>query len=558
MVHRVKQGWLRPAQLRRVAGFGWHRVGPSTGRSCRDVRPFLDAAESDGRNLSLLATRGRRFVAYLLAWLEPATPEETARGGATGGSSASNRSIRLHSLGHRTGEETAAAQLLTRLAWLVSERSDARDLPVRSSIPDRTFVRASAAAMDGALVDAMKRVRTYDGPRGRLTVGVVDSMAGWDRLRASWNALVSATTGAGVFQTHEFLRAWWTNIGWHDELWIVVVLIGVRPVAVLPLQASHSRWLARPIVTLSFIGQAPESDRPRALLGSDDQAGHAEVLAGYLLDEAGAWDRLVLDEQSPDDPFLGALIPRLQTHRYLVGRAAGPISPTLRIVGSWDRYLTTRNSAFRKSLKRKRSKFAALGHVSVGQSGHRDAQTALARYTRIERASWKRHSPVVGIHQRSNLMAFYRHLARHDAGALGMRFRFLRLDDRDVAATFGLVWQGRYHSLHISHDDAYDDYSPGVLLTAAEIQEMFDSGGCETFDFLSGLLPNKRSWVTHLEPSVSIYVDRPSLTRRLHHAWYFALAPRIEGWLEHRRLKPILRRLRERIEDALERYGYRP
>jgi CelD/BcsL family acetyltransferase involved in cellulose biosynthesis len=121
-----------------------------------------------------------------------------------------------------------------------------------------------------------------------------------------------------------------------------------------------------------------------------------------------------------------------------------------------------------------------------------------------------------------------------------MQFKFLTVGEHTVAATFGLLWNRQFYSLHISHDNDYAEYSPGVLLTALELEAAFKRGDCDRFDFLGGFLANKDNWATTITPTVALYANRPSLRGRLFQ-WTFFTA------------KPALRRLLVRfgILDAM-------
>jgi CelD/BcsL family acetyltransferase involved in cellulose biosynthesis len=128
-----------------------------------------------------------------------------------------------------------------------------------------------------------------------------------------------------------------------------------------------------------------------------------------------------------------------------------------------------------------------------------------------------------------------------------LRFCFLTLDGVDIAATFGLLWRRRFYSLHVAHDAAQVDTSPGVVLTALELEPLFAGGPCDVYDFLGGFLSNKRSWSSGSQFTTALFGDRPRPRGLAFHLVYF-------------QLKPLVRRLlsnagaMERVTRALHKF----
>jgi CelD/BcsL family acetyltransferase involved in cellulose biosynthesis len=72
--------------------------------------------------------------------------------------------------------------------------------------------------------------------------------------------------------------------------------------------------------------------------------------------------------------------------------------------------------------------------------------------------------------------AFYRELIDRLGLSHQLHFRFLTLNDLPIAATFGVFQSGRFASTEICHDQAFDQYSPGFVLTGLELQDCHDAG----------------------------------------------------------------------------------
>jgi len=535
-------------------------------RPWRSSQPGQDAllaafehAERDGDNLSLGLYRGRRVRAHLLAWIEHEPAQRSY--------------VRVVELRAGRARRQDGVRLLTQLAWLLRHRDDLAALAVRVADDAQLLAALGGAPADAAtaaatplpadgralllsLLDSseppldLQRVRHHDEPDGTVRVGVVESLQAWDRLRPAWSDLLAATPGATVFQTFEFLRAWWEHLGFSDRLYIVVVERSGVPVAIAPLQVTRLRWLGFWFETLIYLGQPPESDRPMVLRQADDLRS-LDYVAEYIVADAGRWQQVILREQLHDDPFAERMLARFRAAGWLTAVTEGPTCPVVVVDRAWPEYLATRPKAFRKSLRRKESTLATAGPVEFAAADGAAADS-LGRYLAVEQLSWKAAAKRIGVAQSSAHLAFYRALARDCAETLGLRFRFLTVAGRDIAATFGLLWRGRLYSLHIAHDSAWDRHSPGVVLTARELQEGFERHEYAVFDFLSGVLPNKGSWATALLPTADVHFDRRNLRGTLHHIVEFRLRPPLKRLLIRLGLQPRVLRWKERLQDWLE------
>jgi len=374
---------------------------------------------------------------------------------------------------------------------------------------------------------ALRQPSGVNARGGAFTIGHFDSIESWGLLEPQWQPILAETPNATVFQTYPYLRTWWDCLGAASRLLIIVVLREDSPIAIAPLQISSVRQLGMPVRTVSFIGQPSESDRP-TLLGAVNKEAACAV-ADYLMEIRTLWDSIQLFEQPADSELLHALRDRLRRAGYLVRKIDGNECPYIAITGSWNEYLATRTKAFRKSLKRRRAQLTALGRVELETVDANAAMSALERYRAVEDRSWKR-AKNLGIARSPRHWNFYCELGAHDGLSNWLRFRFLKLNGRDIAATFGFLWRGRFYSLHVAHDAAYSSASPGVVLTALELETVFAQGECRDFDFLGGFLTNKRGWASGSQRTTALFGDRP---RWRAHAFHFAFF----------RIKPIARRL---------------
>lgn len=567
--HTYHADWLDDGTLhlerRRLQRWLQRARGPLRAES---ILHALERACRERRSLSAILLHGDRIVGCLIA-----TRAESRGAGAVHGDPGTS-GIRIHALVTHPRHRGRACLLLLRLAALYRERADLQQLPLWLdctpqetaalhrrriwrrlgltpaivddpwSVAGHVLELRRAVPFEGCripeLASQLLQPRSYATPAGTLTIGIITTRRGWDTLQPHWNRLAQATPEATVFQTFEFLRLWWNHVGWGNELLLQVALRGDRPVAILPLQLDPRHWCGAEFRTLSFLGDAPESDRPR-LLHEPGDATLPGIMARDLLARADVWDELALAEQSDAEPFAAALCAALAAQGFHVGHGVPKEAPRVVLDGTWPDYLRSRSRALRKGLRRKRQKLEQQGRprlVTVAVGG--DDGHALEEYLAIERASWKNGS-TVGVLRDEVTTALYRETIGRLAASHAVEFRLLQVGDRTIAATFGIVWRDAWYSLHIAHDRAWDGCSPGVLLTAMEIEEAFATHRYRVFDFLSGALTNKREWANDRVITRDLHAMRTGPACSAFFLVYFACKPALNralAWLRNRRIRP--------------------
>lgn len=369
----------------------------------------------------------------------------------------------------------------------------------------------------------------------RLHARLITDPDDWRALGAGWDALVASAAGQGAFQSAAFLQCWWRHMATGATLWTVVVIRDGELVAAAPLQRVERRIWKRRYRVLEFIGMPNELDRPTLLVRpGDDEA--LDALLEAVAAHRDQWDLIQLDEIDGASPLPGALDAWARRHRLWCRSRDFHPCPYLAKDGDWDAYLGSRSARFRKRIRQAEKRFARAGTVEY-EVAHKpdDLAALLDAYFDVERRSWKAAAGVDS-GQDAAYRDFCRELLCDPAQPHTGHAIVQRLDGRPTAATFGLSRDGVYYSMQIAHDQACNAWSPGTLLEAFEMRWFFEQPQLTRYEFLGGVVLNKRRWTDTAVPTRQVFIRQPGLHIALKDLSRFHLQP----WLRQqvRRIRP--------------------
>jgi CelD/BcsL family acetyltransferase involved in cellulose biosynthesis len=297
---------------------------------------------------------------------------------------------------------------------------------------------------------------------------VITSPEDLARLRPAW---ASASRGTGV----PFLQPEWTVAaaaawGSESELAVHVVRSGDEVVAVAPLRGVRTRAGTRLVILWDRTGEPTmmfHRDRPalEALVTGLVSGGRPLSLPGLRVDgpELDAFRTGVR----------GRAMSMLDAPR---GVAYAPFETY------WHEFETQLSPSARSWLRRKLKKLKTFGSVTVEavRPGPAEVGANLERLMVVEAASWKGRAGTA-ISQDPWLSRFLRDYTTAAAELGTVRFYFLCVDGRAVAAHLYVVDGNRLWQLKIGYDDAYAACSPGILLMHEVLQKGHEEGlaGCE-------------------------------------------------------------------------------
>ncbi len=168
--------------------------------------------------------------------------------------------------------------------------------------------------------------------------------------------------------------------------------------------------------------------------------------------------------------------------------------------GGWDAYLAARPGALRETIRRKLRRAARDEAVTFTIARDPAAVTeAFAAYEAVYRRSWKQPEP---------FPRFGAAFVAAAAAAGVLRIGVLRRDGLPLAAQYWTVEHGVATIHKLAHDEAAKALSPGTVLTAWMLRELF-AEGVTGLDFGRGDDPYKRLWADARRQRHGLVLARP-------------------------------------------------
>jgi CelD/BcsL family acetyltransferase involved in cellulose biosynthesis len=310
------------------------------------------------------------------------------------------------------------------------------------------------------------------------TIKIIKDLRALDPVQ--WRTLLARCPDSTVFQSPEWVQAWWHNLGGGFEPLVLAAYEGPHLVGLAPLYRRPRTVLGVTRDELQFIG-AGQSDYN---LFSSMDGSHTVVEA--LLDElarhihGGACAQLA---EIPQSSVTFALLnQRLANGLTGLKPAGNTPCPRLQIEGNPAGVA----AVLRKdSLKRHYKALARLGTIRVEH--HTDPALAAAHLPELFRqhvARWE-NTPYPSIFREPANQRFYEDMVKGLGQAQGMVLTTIHVDARPVALHLGFRSGRDFLWYKPTFDPELQKYSPGETLLKSLI-EYAQAEGYAAFDFTRG------------------------------------------------------------------------
>jgi CelD/BcsL family acetyltransferase involved in cellulose biosynthesis len=359
-----------------------------------------------------------------------------------------------------------------------------------------------------------------------IRIEVVDQWPAFLALAAEWNALLARSPQRdNPMLTHEWFRAWWEAFGEGRDLLVLRLRAGDRTVGFAPMMRSREKYYGLPCRALTFITN-DHANRADFILAERDEACR-EAILDWALRRAPRWGLAELNFVPADSPTVAFLRSRAGRLGLSVVEKPSYASPWIDMAGGWDKLYAGRDGHFRRNLRNREKRLAALGPLEYEERPP-VLNGVLDEMFEVGERSWKGEEQTA-IGSTPALRRFYARLAELSQPLGALSLHLLRVGGKPIAFHYSLRNTRGLYLLKTEYDTAYHTYSPGHQIQK-RVLEAACGQGVEEFDFLGPDMEWKRDWTATV---------RPHLRLLLYHR---GPRSRMLKFLEVR-MKPMLKRL---------------
>jgi CelD/BcsL family acetyltransferase involved in cellulose biosynthesis len=341
-----------------------------------------------------------------------------------------------------------------------------------------------------------------------------------ENISQDWERLWQADSGAEIFQTVEWARAWWQSYGHDFALCSPIVFEGNKIIGILPLVKRGN--------IVQFLG-TPEADYTDLLCEEGREKEVLTVALGALFQSIKHWDECILQHLAKDG--------RIVRHYHQLPRG---LRKRMKLVSSGyyqvialrenreeifnsllgKRHTRRRHNKLKKAgvvtLRRLQTKAEAQQHLDYFFLHHTRRCVLLGRESSCARPEFRQ---------------FLRAVVEQIDPSGRLRFEVLELDGRPFAWHLSFLVNGKFLLYQHTFDLDSWDYAPGEVLLSHLLQFAQENVARE-FDFGSGDEAYKRRFARHTRETFSLYVEPSGLEGRLR-GWFRAGQAYLHPALSH-------------------------
>jgi hypothetical protein len=216
-----------------------------------------------------------------------------------------------------------------------------------------------------------------------------------------------------------------------------------------------------------------------------------------------AWDAIHFSPLSLEHDSFAALFKALKSHGFITFKYFCFVNWHMLVNGrSYDEYFNGLPSRLKNTVKRKRKQFLSTvgARLEIITDGDK-LDLAIADYTKVYNTSWKVQEPFPD---------FMPGLIKLCANKGWLRLGIAYLHDQPIAAQLWIVTHGRAAIYKLAHDEKFDSFSIGSVLTAYMMQHAIDSDKVFDVDYLIGDDTYKKDWMSHRRERFGIVAYNPT------------------------------------------------
>ncbi|MBZ5506260.1 MAG: GNAT family N-acetyltransferase [Acidobacteriia bacterium] len=310
----------------------------------------------------------------------------------------------------------------------------------------------------------------------------------WEELegfRDSWNSLLEQNPTSSIFQTPEWLAAWWQAFGKNKKLaGLIFSDAKGNTVGIAPLYTEHTSFPGYPITTLRLVGAGSgDSDALGFITAPGFEQHCAEAFTAWLARDA-KWDICSLETLPEHSLVARHLSQRARESGWRVESTHTP-NFVIDLPPTWPQYLNTLESSFRPLLTRYPKRLQSRFSVRIARSERvEDLNEQLEVLFRLHQMRWTgRGEP--GAFASAQRRDFYLRMSKAFLQRGWLEFWLLTLDGEMVGAQFCFRYNDTVSLLQEGFHPKYTAEKIGYALRAHVLEEIIRTGA-HHYDFLGG------------------------------------------------------------------------
>ena len=346
----------------------------------------------------------------------------------------------------------------------------------------------------------------------------VHTCSTWDELeqfRERWNSLLRANPASSIFQTPEWLAAWWQAYGRNRDLFALVftdstgVIVGI-----LPLYTDKTRFLGLSLTTMRMVGAGSgDSDGLDFITAPGYASECAQAFIGWLSGQK-EWQVCALETLAQNSRVADRIFHGIQESGMSIDSTLTP-NFIIDLPPTWAEYVSSLNSSFRPLLTRYPRRLQSRFTVKFSRCENvDDLKAQLQTLFDLHQMRWTGRGETgafVGNERRD----FYYRMAGAFLQRGWLEFWQLELNGEIVGAQFCFRYNDTVSLLQEGFHPRYAAEKIGYALKAHLLEEMIRTG-VKRYDFLGGADPYKSKFGAHQENYLNVFIAGPSRLGRLY------------------------------------------
>ena len=325
------------------------------------------------------------------------------------------------------------------------------------------------------------------------TVQSITDVEGFERLRSEWDELLLSSPSDCVFLTWEWMFTWWKHLGGRRRLSILTVrsageLIAIAPLMVRPPDYgrltlfSALEFLGTGVVGPDYLDLIVRSGREQeALAALADHLARGNLMLS--LAQIRSRSSLALD-----------LAGRIEGHRWGVSEATTAVCPYIDLAGlTWESYQAGLGPAHRANLNRRLRNLTRSSKVHFAEARTEEERREFMAHLIDLHTMRRREMGGSETFKTPGLLAFHGEFTMLALQRGWLRLFLLHLEERPVAALYGLSYGRTFYFYQSGFDPAYARQSVGLVAMGLTIRRALEEGAAE-FDLLHGDETYKSLW----------------------------------------------------------------